>query len=113
CPGSRRVVANRTMPLRVPKLGTVVELVPPRAVYIADKAVRAFDGSFIAMPSEDHNRGVLGNGWWSRGPCQGDLVIAVHEVLIERGHADGIRIFGVLCASWPRHAQYGNQCESS
>ena len=57
--GSLRVVANRTAPRWVPKLGTVFELVHPRAVYVADKAVRAFDGSFIAMSSEDHNCGVL------------------------------------------------------
>jgi hypothetical protein len=71
-PGSLRVVANRTAPLRVPKLGTVFELIHPRAVYVADKAVRAFDRGFIAIPSEVHNRGVLGNVWRSRAPRQGD-----------------------------------------
>src|SRR5215469_6979414 len=98
--GSLRVVANRTMPLRVPKLGTVFELVHP-AVYVADKAVRALDGSFKAMPSEDQNGGVLGNGWGSRASSHGYLRVSIHQILLERGHAGGIRIFGVLCASWP------------
>src|SRR5215472_10245802 len=64
--GSLRVVADRTMPLRVPKLRTVFELVHPRAVYVADKAVRAFDGSFIAIFSEDQDCGILSNRWRSR-----------------------------------------------
>src|SRR5215472_5518051 len=110
--GSLWVVANRAMPLRIPKLGTVIELVHP-AVYVADKAVRALDGSFKAMPSEDQNGGVLGNGWGSRASSQGDLVIAVHEVLIERDHAGGIRIFGVLCASWPCSTYDGDQRKDS
>src|SRR5215469_5946346 len=101
--GSLRVVANRTKPLRVPKLGTVFELVHP-AVYVADKAVRALDRSFKAMPSEDQNGGVLGNGWGSRASSHGNLRVSIHQILIERGHAGGIRIFGVLCASRPRRA---------
>src|SRR5215471_19263540 len=93
--GSLRVVANRTMPLRVPKLGTVVELVHP-AVYVADKAVGALDGSFKAMPSEDQNRGVLGNGWGSRASSHSNLRVSIHQILLERGHAGGIRALGVL-----------------
>src|SRR6202046_3612030 len=112
-PASLRVVANRTEPLRVPKLRTVFELVHPRAVYVADKAVLAFDRSFIALPSEDHNCGVLRKGWRSRASRQGDFGIAAHKVLIEGRHAGGIRILGVSCAYWPRRAQYGNQRKSS
>src|SRR5215472_1325727 len=110
--GSLRVVANRTMPLRVPKLGTVFELVHP-AVYIADKAVRTLDGSFKAMPSEDQNGGVLANGWGSRASSHSNLRVSIHQILLERSHAGGIRIFGVCCVSWPRRAQYRNQRESS
>src|SRR5579864_5576588 len=84
--GSLRVVANRTMPLRVPKLGTVFELVHP-AVYVSDKAVRALDGSFKAMPSKDQNGGVLANGWGSRASSHSNLRVAIHQILLERGHA--------------------------
>src|SRR5215472_1366891 len=96
--GSLRVVANRTMPLRVPKLGTVFELVHP-AVYVADKAVRALDGSFKAMPSEDQNGGILGNGWGSRASSHGNFRVSIHQILLERSHAGGIRILGLLCAA--------------
>src|SRR4029077_15460268 len=64
--GSLRVVANRTAPRWVPKLGTFFELVHPRAFYVAHKAVRAFHGSFIAPLPENQNRGVLGNRWGRR-----------------------------------------------
>src|SRR5215469_11573957 len=76
--GSLRVVTNRTTPLRVPKLGTVFELVHPRAVYVADKAVRAFDGSFIAIFPEDQDGGVLGNRWRSRASSQSNLGVSIH-----------------------------------
>src|SRR5580692_6646145 len=66
-PGSRRVVAIRTEPLRVPKLGTVFELVHPWAFYDADKAVLTFDCSFIALFAEDHDGGIVGNRRWSCG----------------------------------------------
>src|SRR5215472_9334066 len=99
--GCLRVVANRTMPLRVPKLGTVFESIHP-AVYVADKAVRALDGSFKAMPSEDQNGGVLSNRWGSSASSHGNLRVSIHQILLERGHAGGIQIRGVLCARWLR-----------
>src|SRR5580700_5197692 len=112
-PGSLRVVANRTAPLRVPKLGTVFELVHPRAVYVADKAVLAFDSSFVAIPSQDQNCGIVGNGWRSRASRQGDLSVAIHKILLDARHAGGIRILGVLCLRVPGCTQGKGQRKES
>src|SRR5262249_57793781 len=71
-----RIKAERAPILRVPKLGTV-ECASPCAFYDADKAVRAFDHSFIAMTSEDHNCGVLGNGRRRRASGQSNLSVSI------------------------------------
>src|SRR5580700_5105254 len=99
-PRGRRIITIRAATPGVPKFGTV-EFAHPSAFHDADKAVRAFNGSFIAILSEDHNCGVVGNGWRSRASSQGDFGIAVrNEVLVKRPHA-GIWIIGILCLRVP------------
>ena len=58
----------------------------PASFHHTDKPVFSSDGCFIALPSQDHDRGVAGYGIGSCAQRQQNLSIPFHQVLVDRRH---------------------------
>src|SRR5271170_8488390 len=79
-PRGWRIKTKRDPLIRVQKLW-IVKRGHPRSLHNAHPAVLAFDRSFVAMPPEDQDLGIAGDGLRSRTPRQGYLAIPVgHEI---------------------------------
>jgi hypothetical protein len=81
----------------------------PPFCFFPDRRELAVNG-FVAMRPENQNFRIAGYGVRGRASRQGNLRVAVHEVLVERRHV-GIRSFVVLCPQ--RHSRNENQGRKS
>jgi hypothetical protein len=91
---SLEIQAFGTSHLRVPELRRVKRL-HPASFHHTDKPVLSSDSCFIASPSQNQDRRVLGYGIGSGASRQQSLSIPFHHVLVDRRH---FRIF-IDCAA--------------
>src|SRR5579871_4641606 len=108
---SRRIETDRSANFGVPKFLSVGRRHPP-SLDNTYKTILAFDGSFVAMASQDQNLGLAGYGFWRSASSQRNFGISVcHEVLIEWRH-DRIGCLGRLCLPLLHCNEPQNQSET-
>src|SRR5580704_12217512 len=103
----RRIEADRTANLRVPKISSIIttEWGHPSSLNHAYETVVAFYFGFIAVPAQNQDLGIARDGLRGRASRQGDLSIAIrHEILLDRGHTR-IRHLTILRPSLPGRTQ--------
>src|SRR5215472_5126843 len=97
--------------LRVPEFGPAKRH-HPSSIHNADKTILAFNRCLVALPSQNQDRCVAGNGFGRRTSRQGYLRFPIrHQVLVDRGHLR-IRCRGILCHRLVRRAEHNKQCEA-